>query len=586
MAKLNKPILKRLWTSVTQYRAYLILTVLTMCGTALTEVALPWGLGLLLDNGFGRSTANAPSNQIMNFPLWYVPAILIGIFVVRGACTFTTSYLMSRISVNLLNELRAKVFDKLLHVPVGFYHAESSGRIINTIMFEAQQIVEMVKVSITTLFRDSLTVMVLMGYLIWLNWELTLVTIILIPGMTILVRGVSKRLRKLNHQSLEVSGELTQVIEETTRAHQVIRIFGGQQYEQQRFEEKNKKLGSYTMKSTVAVSFTTPLTQILASVAVAIVIMLALAQARKDATTVGDFVTFITAMMMLLTPLKRLADLNGPLQRGMAAAESVYRMVDAIPENESGRLIEGRASGQLEFKELSFTYPGQEQRALNQIDLQVQAGETIALVGMSGGGKTSLVNLVPRFYEPDSGQILLDGVALSDISLKSLRQQIAMVSQNVILFDDTIAANISYGDANPDPARVAYAIQASHLQEVVNEMSDGLQTMIGDNGMRLSGGQRQRLAIARAIYKNAPILILDEATSALDSESERAVQAALDELMQGRTTLVIAHRLSTIERASRIVVLVEGQIVEVGTHAQLLAKDAAYANLYRLQFAV
>jgi subfamily B ATP-binding cassette protein MsbA len=578
MAKLNTPILKRLWTSVTQYRAYLILTVLTMCGTALTEVALPWGLGKLLDHGF--------KGQQMDFPLWYVPAILIGIFVIRGACTFTTSYLMSRISVNLLNELRAKVFDKLLHVPVAFYHAESSGRIINTIMFEAQQIVEMVKVSITTLFRDSLTVMVLMGYLIWLNWKLTLVTIILIPGMTILVRGVSKRLRKLNHQSLEVSGELTQVIEETTRAHQVIRIFGGQKYEQQRFEAKNKKLGSYTMKSTVAVSFTTPLTQILASVAVAIVIMLALAQARKDATTVGDFVTFITAMMMLLTPLKRLADLNGPLQRGMAAAESVYGMVDAMPEVERGQAITGRATGQLEFVNLGFTYPGQEQPALTDINLHIQAGETIALVGMSGGGKTSLVNLVPRFYEPNSGQILLDGISLADIALKSLRQQIAMVSQNVILFDDTIAANIAYGDPTPDAARIAYAIQAAHLQDVVNEMAEGINTMIGDNGMRLSGGQRQRLAIARAIYKNAPVLILDEATSALDSESERAVQAALDELMQGRTTLVIAHRLSTIERASRIVVLVEGKIVEIGTHAELLAKEGAYANLYRLQFAV
>ena len=578
MTKLNTSILKRLWASVTQYRAYLALTVLTMCGTALTEVALPWGLGKLLDHGF--------KGEQMDFPLWYVPAILLGIFVIRGACTFTTSYLMSRISVNLLNELRAKVFDKLLHVPVGFFHAESSGRIINTIMFEAQQIVEMVKVSITTLFRDSLTVAVLMGYLIWLNWKLTLVTLILIPGMTFLVRGVSKRLRKLNHQSLEVSGELTQVIEETTRAHQVIRIFGGQQYEQQRFEAKNKKLGSYTMKSTVAVSFTTPLTQILASFAVAIVIMLALAQARKDASTVGDFVTFITAMMMLLTPLKRLADLNGPLQRGMAAAESVYGMVDAIPEVEGGQLIQGRATGQLEFKHLNFTYPGQEQPALTDINLQVQAGETIALVGMSGGGKTSLVNLVPRFYEPDSGQILLDHVALSDISLQSLRQQIAMVSQNVILFDDTIAANIAYGDPTPDAQRIAYAIQAAHLQEVVADMPEGSNTMIGDNGMRLSGGQRQRLAIARAIYKNAPVLILDEATSALDSESERAVQAALDELMQGRTTLVIAHRLSTIERASRIAVLVEGKIVEIGTHAELLAKDAAYANLYRLQFAV
>lgn len=578
MAKINSSIIKRLWTSVSKYGMYLFWTIITMSGTALTELALPWGLGKLLDHGF--------QGERMHFPLWYVPAGLIGIFVVRGFCTFTTSYLMSRITVNLLNELRAKIFSKLLHVPVGFYHAESSGRIINTIMFEAQQIVEMIKVSITTLFRDSLTVIALMGYLVWLNWKLTLVTIILIPGMTLLVRGVSKRLRKLNQQSLEVNGELTQVIEESTRAHQVIRIFGGQDYEQKRFEEKNRKLGSYTMKSTVAVSFTTPLTQILASIAVAVVIMLALAQARKDATTVGDFVTFITAMMMLLTPLKRLADLNGPIQRGMAAAESVFGMVDTEAELETGRTIEGRARGQLSFRTIEFTYPGQEQTALSNINLDIAAGETIALVGMSGGGKTSLVNLVPRFYEPNHGEILLDGMPLSELSLKSLRQQIAMVSQNVVLFDDTISANIAYGDAAPDQQRIDYAIDSAYLRDVINEMPDGLNTTIGDNGMRLSGGQRQRLAIARAIYKNAPILILDEATSALDSESERAVQAALDELMQGRTTLVIAHRLSTIERASRIVVLVDGKVVEVGTHAELLARDSAYANLHRLQFSV
>lgn len=578
MAKINSSIVRRLWTQVSRYKAYLFWTFATMTGTALTEVALPWGLGKLLDNGFQGAR--------MQFPLWYVPAGLLSIFVFRGLCTFTTSYLISRVTINLLNEQRAQIFSKLMHVPVGFYHSESSGRIINTIMFEAQQIVEMIKVSITTLFRDSLTVVALMGYLIWLNWKLTLVTIILIPGMTLLVRGVSKRLRKLNQQSLEVNGELTQVIEESTRAHQVIRIFGGQDYEQKRFDEKNRKLGSYTLKSTVAVSFTTPLTQILASIAVAIVIMLALAQARKDATTVGDFVTFITAMMMLLTPLKRLADLNGPLQRGMAAAESVYAMVDTEAERVDGKELEQRAQGRLSFRHVHFTYPGQEQEALTDINLDIAAGETIALVGMSGGGKTSLVNLVPGFYQPNQGEILLDDEALSTLGLKSLRQQIAMVSQNVVLFDDTIAANIAYGDPQPDPARLAYAVEAAYLHEVVQELPEGLNTLVGDNGMRLSGGQRQRLAIARAIYKNAPILILDEATSALDSESERAVQAALDQLMQGRTTLVIAHRLSTIEGASRIVVLADGKIVEVGTHAELLAKNAAYANLHRLQFSV
>ena len=576
----SKIIFNRLWKIVRTYRSRLALTLLTMLGTALTEVMFPWVFGYLLDHGFNQGKAV----QTSELALWMIPTSIIGIFVIRGICTFSTSYLMSWVSIRLLNKLRADIFSKILSVPVRFYHTESSGRIINTIMFEAQQIVEMVKVSMTTLFRDTLTVIALMSFLLWTNWKLTLVTIILIPSMAYLVRSVSKRLRRLNAQQLEVNGELTQVIEETTRAHQVIRIFGGQHYEQTRFDAKNEKLGGYTMKSTVAVAFTTPLTQIVASIAVAVVIMLAVAQAKTDATTVGNFVQFITAMMMLLTPLKRLADLNGPLQRGMAASESVFAMIDADSEMNTGKSLAARASGKLEFINTSFTYPEQEQATLKNISLSIKEGETIALVGMSGGGKTSLVNLVPRFYSPNSGQILLDGIPLEDIALNSLRDQIAMVGQNVVLFDDSVLANIAYGDATPDLARVNAAVIAAHLSDVVNDLPEGLQTFIGDNGMRLSGGQRQRLAIARAIYKNAPILILDEATSALDSESERSVQAALEELMQGRTTLVIAHRLSTIERASRIVVLSEGEIVEVGTHTELLEKNAVYANLYRLQF--
>jgi subfamily B ATP-binding cassette protein MsbA len=403
--------------------------------------------------------------------------------------------------------------------------------------------------------------------------------------MAVLVRGVSKRLRKLNQNQLSVNNELTQVIEEATRANQVIRIFGGQQYEQQRFEDKNEKLRGYAMRTTVAVASTTPLTQLAAAFAVAVVIMIAVSQAAANQTTAGNFAEFFTLMLLLLTPLKRLADLNGPMQRGLAASESVFGLIDTPPETDSGENLMARAQGELEFVATSFAYPGQEQRALNDINLSIQPGETIALVGMSGGGKTSLVNLVPRFYTPVSGDILLDGRSLSAISLTSLRQQIAMVSQNVVLFDDTVAANIAYGDPQPDPARIAAAVQAAHLNDVVRDLPEGLNTTIGDNGNRLSGGQRQRLAIARAIYKDAPILILDEATSALDSESERAVQDALDELMQGRTTLVIAHRLSTIERASRIVVLVDGRIAETGTHTELLTRDGVYANLYRLQFA-
>lgn len=580
MSLINKEtitVFQRLWISVQAYRSRILLALLTMLGTAATEVMFPKVLGYLLDHGF--------KGEQSHLALWKIPVAIIGIFLVRGLCTFTTSYLMSWISTKLLNELRAKIFDRILNVPVSFYQAESSSRIINTIMFEAQQIVEMLKVSMTTLFRDSLTVLVLLLALLWRNWQLTIVALVLIPVMAVLVRGVSKRLRKLNQNQLSVNNELTQVIEEATRANQVIRIFGGQQYEQQRFEDKNEKLRGYAMRTTVAVASTTPLTQLAAAFAVAVVIMIAVSQAAANQTTAGNFAEFFTLMLLLLTPLKRLADLNGPMQRGLAASESVFGLIDTPPETDSGENLMARAQGKLEFVATSFAYPGQEQRALNDINLSIQPGETIALVGMSGGGKTSLVNLVPRFYTPVSGDILLDGRSLSAISLTSLRQQIAMVSQNVVLFDDTVAANIAYGDPQPDPARIAAAVQAAHLSDVVRDLPDGLNTTIGDNGNRLSGGQRQRLAIARAIYKDAPILILDEATSALDSESERAVQEALDELMQGRTTLVIAHRLSTIERASRIVVLVDGRIAETGTHTELLTRDGVYANLYRLQFA-
>ncbi|MBC3878528.1 lipid A export permease/ATP-binding protein MsbA [Undibacterium sp. FT79W] len=580
MSLINKEtitVFQRLWISVQAYRSRILLALLTMLGTAATEVMFPKVLGYLLDHGF--------KGEQSHMALWKIPVAIIGIFLVRGLCTFTTSYLMSWISTKLLNELRAKIFDRILNVPVSFYQAESSSRIINTIMFEAQQIVEMLKVSMTTLFRDSLTVLVLLLALLWRNWQLTIVALVLIPVMAVLVRGVSKRLRKLNQNQLSVNNELTQVIEEATRANQVIRIFGGQQYEQQRFEDKNEKLRGYAMRTTVAVASTTPLTQLAAAFAVAVVIMIAVSQAAANQTTAGNFAEFFTLMLLLLTPLKRLADLNGPMQRGLAASESVFGLIDTPPETDSGENLMARAQGKLEFVATSFAYPGQEQRALNDINLSIQPGETIALVGMSGGGKTSLVNLVPRFYTPVSGDILLDGRSLSAISLTSLRQQIAMVSQNVVLFDDTVAANIAYGDPQPDPARIAAAVQAAHLNDVVRDLPDGLNTTIGDNGNRLSGGQRQRLAIARAIYKDAPILILDEATSALDSESERAVQEALDELMQGRTTLVIAHRLSTIERASRIVVLVDGRIAETGTHTELLTRDGVYANLYRLQFA-
>ena len=569
------PDLKRLTALHAPYKKHLVLALLAMVITAATEPLLPYALKLLLDNGFGGK---------VNFSFWLVPLIVIGIFAMRGASTFVSSYLMSYVSTRILNELRRRMFASMLSLPIDFYNTHTVGKVINSIMFEVQQIIEMVTKVFTSIVRSSLTVLGLLAWLLYLNWALTLVTLVLLPVLTIVVRTTGKRLKKLNRDSLAVNAELTQVIEETTRAQQVIKIFGGQDYEKSRFEERAEQLRRYSMRMTTTFSATVPITQVITAAAVALVIVMALFQSEQGQITVGGFVSFITAMLMLLTPLKQLAEVNGPLQRGMAAAEEVFLLIDKTPERTGGKPLAGRCSGRIEFKDVSFAYPGHQEPALQHINLSIAPGQTVAFVGMSGGGKSTLVSLLPGFYSVTGGQILLDGENIDDIALTSLRSQIAMVSQQVVLFDDTLAANIAYGDAAPDRQRIEAAAAAAFLSDVIDGLPDGLETRLGDNGSRLSGGQRQRVAIARAIYKDAPILILDEATSALDTEAERAVQAALEHLMQGRTTLVIAHRLSTIERADRIVVLSHGKIMETGSHQQLLDANGAYANLHRLQF--
>lgn len=577
--------LARIGSIFMSQRWIIVSAILFMILIAATEAAIPAFTKQLLDKGFGNLHADM---------LWQAPAALIMLALVRGLAQFASNYFLNLSANNILLTLRQQMFTRMLHASAAFFNQNTASTLINTLVFEVNQVLQIFSSVLISLVRDSFTVLGLLAYLFYLNWQLTLIVALVLPPIGLLMSLISKRLRRLGRAHQDMTNHLAYIVEEASHGYQVIKIYGAHAYESKRFSQRAQALHGYGMRIAIASGLNQPITQLLAVIALSIIISIAIVQSGAQQITVGGFTAFVMAMLLMISPLKHLADINQPLQRGLIAAEMIFRLLDE-PDETSQLSITGakritieRAQGALAFENISFTYPNSSrQQVLQNIHLAIQPGQVIALVGQSGSGKTTLVNLIPRFLVPQQGYITLDGIPIEQIELTSLRKQIAFVSQDTILFNDTIAANIAYGIEDTqqvDYARVEHAIQAAYLAEVVAALPQGMHTIIGDKGNQLSGGQRQRLAIARAIYKDAPILILDEATSALDSESERQIQAALKPLMQQRTTLVIAHRLSTIEQADQIVVLEQGRIVEQGSHTELLAHNQLYATLHRVQF--
>ena len=580
----DRQALNRLIGYLRPHTRLIVGSLLAMALVAASETSIPALMKPLLDDGFSGK---------MSDQLWLVPVFLVGLAIVRSGAQFLSNYLLTKVISNILLTLREQMFTRLLRAKTEYYQKTTASNLINAVVFEVNNVLSIMGGMLISLVRDLLTVIGLMGYLLYLNWRLTLVVFVIFPIIAYVMSKINKRLRSLNRQQQSMTSELAYVVEEAAAGHKIVKVHGGEDYEMRRFMEKAEQLRKFTLKAAVAGGLNQPITQLVASMALSVVLVIAIMQSASQGVTVGSFAAFITAMLLIVSPLKHLADINQPLQRGLTAAEMIFQLIDQPIEEEKAQTSNlkrlEKAKGEITFEDLSFSYNQEEGRkdALRNINLKVKPGEVIAFVGPSGGGKSTFVNLLPRFYQPKSGRIVLDQIPIEEIVLTDLRKQIAFVSQDVILFNDTIAANVAYGSStlvDIDRGRVIEALEAANLSNLLSELPDGIDTLIGDNGNRLSGGQRQRLAIARAIYKDAPILILDEATSALDSESERQVQEALDRLMAGRTTLVIAHRLSTIEHADNIAVLDHGEIVEYGPHRELIAKNGLYAGLHRLQF--
>ncbi|HEX7439750.1 MAG TPA: lipid A export permease/ATP-binding protein MsbA [Caldimonas sp.] len=553
-------------------RGFALVIIGAVVGAA-TEPAIPALLKPLLDSGFKAGTLQ----------LWLVPVAIIGIFVVRGLAGFVAQYGLSWSANRAILAMRSTMFERLLDAEPALFTRHSASSLTNTLTYEVQTGTQMLISSLLTLVKDSLTLVALLVYLVYLNWQLTLFVGVLFPAVAWVMRTISRRLHRLSVESQKATDELAYVVEENVLAWRMVRLHGAAAAQAARFRKVSEALRRLSIKAVVAGAAMTPITQVLAACALSAVIVTALWQSSSHGTSVGAFAAFVAAMLMLVAPIKHLSEVAGPITRGLVGLERGAKLIEETPIERGGGFDGGRARGALELRGVTMRYPGVPNPALDDVNLELRVGESVALVGPSGAGKSTLVNLLPRFLEPTGGRLLLDGRPLADWDINALRRQFALVSQDVVLFNDSVAANIALGGV-PDRERVENALRAANLLDFARGLPKGIDTLIGHNGSQMSGGQRQRLAIARAIYKDAPILLLDEATSALDSESERLVQQALDSLLHGRTSLVIAHRLSTVERADRIVVLENGRVAQQGTHAELLGRGGLYAKLHALQF--
>ncbi|MCA0938011.1 lipid A ABC transporter ATP-binding protein/permease MsbA [Vibrio alginolyticus] len=567
---------KRLWLYIRRYKAGLVVAIIALVINAISDTYMISLLKPLLDEGFG----SADSNFLRTLPL-----IIFVMILVRGTSGFVSDYCLSWVSGNVVMQIRRKVFNHFMHMPVSFFDKEKTGNLLSRITYDSEQVSAATSRALVSIVREGASIIGLLVLMFYNSWQLSLVLFAVAPAVAWGIGVVSKRFRKISKNMQTMMGNVTASAEQMLKGHKVVLSYGGQDIERQRFDIVSNKMRQQNMKLVTAQAAANPIIQLIASVAIVTVLYLASVDSIKEQLTPGTFTVVFSAMFALMRPLKALTNVTSQFQRGMAASQTLFALIDLEPEKNEGNYKVDRANGDISVKDVTFTYEGAEKPALEHVSFDIPRGKTVALVGRSGSGKSTIANLFNRFYDVDSGSILLDGHDIRDYELKNLREQFALVSQNVHLFNDTIANNIAYAtEDNYQRSDIEKAAELAHAMEFINKMENGLDTMIGENGASLSGGQRQRIAIARALLRDAPVLVLDEATSALDTESERAIQAALDELQKDKTVLVIAHRLSTIEKADEILVVDDGAIVERGTHDELITKDGAYAQLHRIQF--